>query len=54
MEDKDIAPNTGTADPVGMGRKLRQYNYIPVLKYSCTSMTFCSDRLDQLSINEYY
>jgi len=38
MEDEDIAPNTytGTAYPVGMGRKSCQYNYIPVLKYSCT------------------
>ena len=34
MEDEDIAPNTyGTGDPVGMGRKARQYNYIPVIKY---------------------
>ena len=31
-----------------MGRKLPQYNYIPVLKYSCTGMTFCPCRLDQL------
>ena len=31
-----------------MGRKSRQYNYIPVLKCSCTGMNFCPCRLDQL------
>ena len=25
MEDEEIAPNTYTSDPVGMGGKLRQY-----------------------------
>ena len=29
-----------TAHPVGMDRKSLQYNYIPVLEYSCTGMTF--------------
>ena len=41
-----------TSDPVGMGRKMRQYNYISVLKYtnSCTGMTFCPCGLDQLYV----
>ena len=51
MEDEDIAPNAyGTADLVGLGRKPHQYNYIPVLKYSCTGMTICPCRLDQLYV----
>ena len=50
MEDKDNAPNIHTADPVGMDRKSRQYNYIPVLKYSCTGMTACPHRLDRLLV----
>ena len=38
MKDEDTAPNIyRTADPVGIGRKLLQYNYIPVRKYSCTA-----------------
>jgi len=39
MEVEENAPNT-TADPVCMGRKSRRYSYNPVLKYSCTGMTF--------------
>ena len=44
------AKDIHTADPVGMGRKSRQYNYIPVLTYSCTGMTFCPCRLDRLYV----
>ena len=52
MEDEDIAPYVyvHTANPVGMDRKSRQTNCIPVLKYSCTGMTFCPCRLDQLLV----
>ena len=46
MEDEGIAPNTyGTADPVGMGRKLRQYT---IFQYSEQAPTFFPYRLDQL------
>ena len=36
-----------SADLVYMGRKACQYIYNPVLKYSCTGITFCPNRLDQ-------
>jgi len=39
-----------TADPACMGRKSCQYNFISGQEYSCTCMTFCSYRLDQLLV----
>ena len=46
IEDEDIAPKyIGTADPVGMVRKSRQYNI-----FQNTGKTFGPYRLDQLYI----
>ena len=42
------AKYVGTADPVCMGRKSCQYNYISGQEYSCIGMTFCPYRLNQL------
>jgi len=39
---------TNCCPRLDMGRKSCQYNYILVLKYSFTGMTFCPYRLDQL------
>ena len=37
MEDEDIAPNTCTADPVGMGRKSCLYTALEYCVLTCLS-----------------